>query len=248
MKNVFHLSWVGLLFQGALVFSQAPTGPLPVAKNRPVSPGAARDVEIVEKVLLSRKDYQVSLESLRTHYINVGELEKAKWAEEELLQFHRIPKQAYLLELDVPPPTLQAHENIPEANEYYRRAMQYKDKGWGQDYTDNQKRAEILFQQILSIYPNSDKISDAAYQLGDIYESRPYRQYSRSALYFERSFQWNPRTQLDSRLRSARIYDKYLNERNKALELYREVAQRELDPKRVGEAQKRMAELSGAPR
>lgn len=254
-KN-FVLVFTFIALTSQLAMSQMPNGSpasgtptsIKSPSPRPISPGGSRDIDLVEKVLHARKEYQSTLETLRSHYINVGEIEKAKWAEEELLSYHRISKQAYLLELDVPPPTLQANENIPDANEYYRRAMQYKDKGWGQEYTDNQKRAEILLQQILSTYPNSDKISDAAYQLGEIYESKPYKQYQRSALYFERCFQWNSRTQLDARLRAARIYDRNLTERNKAIELYREVTTRELDPKRVAEAQKRISELSGAPR
>ena len=77
--------------------------------------------------------------------------------------------------------------------------MKFKDKGWGQDYIDNQHRAELLFQQLLTNYPQSDKISDAAYQLGDIYESKAFRQYERAAAYFERCFQWNPKTHFDAR-------------------------------------------------
>ncbi len=257
----FMLVFTFTALTSQLAMSQMPTGTpaggaqpigtptsIKTPSTRPISPGGSRDIDLVEKVLNARKEYQTTLEALRSHYINVGEIEKAKWAEEELLNYHRISKQAYLLELDVPPPTLQANENIPDANEYYRRAMQYKDKGWGQEYIDNQKRAEILLQQILSTYPNSDKISDAAYQLGEIYESKPYKQYQRSALYFERCFQWNSRTQLDARLRAARIYDRNLTERNKAIELYREVTTRELDPKRVAEAQKRITDLSGTQR
>src|SRR5260221_5733938 len=120
----------------------------------------------------TRKEYKPILESLRAHYISNGDIERARWAEEELLQFHRIMKHPYRLELEVPPPTLQANYNIPEANELYRRAMVFKNKGWGTDYIDNQRRAELLLQQLLSNYPQSDKISDAAYQLSDSYESR----------------------------------------------------------------------------
>ena len=63
-------------------------------------------------------------------------------------------------------------------------------------------------------------------------------------MYFERSFQWNPNTQSDARLRAARIYDKHLSERSRAMELYREVTTHEHDPKRIAEAEKRMSELS----
>src|SRR5262249_44602572 len=136
--------------------------------------------------------------------------------------------------------------NIPEANDLYRRAMAYKSKGWGgTDFTDNQRRAELLFQQILTSYPQSDKIGDAAYQLGDLYEGKAYKQYRRSAQYFERCFQWNPNTQLDARLRAARLYDKQLMDRNRAAELYREITTHETDPKRIAEAEKRLVELSG---
>src|SRR5205085_11324559 len=103
-------------------------GPAPAGR-----PAAASDVEKVERLLAARREYQAALEQLRTHYSAAGDVERTRWAEEELVQFHRIAKQAFRLELDVPPPTLQAAYNIPEANELYRRALLYKDKGWGAD-------------------------------------------------------------------------------------------------------------------
>jgi hypothetical protein len=238
---------LGMGFLGVValaVRAQAPatgSSPPPKAKTSGTPPS---DVELVERVLAGRKEYQVSLEQLRAHYISVGDLERARWAEEELKQYHRIAKQAYRLELDVPPPTLQATYNIPEANELYRRAMTYKDHGWGTDYIDNQRRAELLLQQLLTSHPQSDKIGDAAYQLGDLYEGKAYAQYQRAAAYFERSFQWNPTTQLDGRLRAARIYDKALHEQAKALELYKDVTTHETDPNRLKEAQQRVAALT----
>ncbi len=214
----------------------------PPAAGKP--PQGVGDIELVEKLLAARRDYQRALEKLRLHYLETGDVERAHWAEDELRQFHRIAKQAYRLELDVPPPTLQATQNIPEANRLYQRGMTYKDRGWGTDYIDNQRRAELLFQQILSQYPNCDKIGDAAFQLGEIYESKAYKQYRRAAQYYERCFQWNRHTQFDARLRAARLYDKYMMERGRAMELYKEVTTHETDPKRIQEAEKRLSELS----
>jgi len=207
------------------------------------SPGAARDADLVERLLAARKEYQVSLENLRTHYVNLGDIERARWAEDELIQFHRIPKNPFLLELDVPPPNLQGTTNIPEANEIYRRAMTYKDKGWGTDYVDNQRRAEILLQQLLSNHSTSNKISDTAYQLGDLYESKAYKQYHRAALYYERAHQWNPLTSTDARLRAARIYDRMGIDKTRAVELYKEIVQQETDTQRIQEAQRRLTDL-----
>lgn len=207
------------------------------------SPGAARDADLVERLLAARKEYQVSLENLRTHYVNLGDIERARWAEDELIQFHRVPKNPFLLELDVPPPNLQGTTNIPEANEIYRRAMTYKDKGWGTDYIDNQRRAEILLQQLLSNHSTSNKISDTAYQLGDLYESKAYKQYHRAALYYERAHQWNPLTSTDARLRAARIYDRMGIDKTRAVDLYKEIVQQETDTQRIQEAQRRLSDL-----
>ena len=135
-------------------------------------------------------------------------------------------------------PTSIGNTNIPEANKLFTAAMAYKEKGWGTDYIDNQRRAEILFQKLLTEYPQSNRIDEAAYQLGDIYDSKAYKQYQRSAAYFERCFQWNPKTTSDARLRAARIYDKQLSDRSRAIEIYKEVTTHETDAKRSAEATK----------
>jgi tetratricopeptide (TPR) repeat protein len=210
--------------------------------------GAAKDnsdIELVEKLLIARRDYQRTLELLRAHYINTSDQERAKWAEDELREFHRMNHQAYRLDLDVPPPTLQATAPIKEANDLVLQAKQYKDKGMGSDYIDNQRRAELLLQRVLTVYPTSDKIGEVAYLLGDLYEGKAYKQYRRAAMYFERSFQWNPTTPLDGRLRAARIYDKQVPERGRAIELYKEIQHHDTDPKRREEADKRLKALQG---
>src|SRR5437667_1458474 len=147
-----------LLAAGALDGSSPGDNPKPAGK------GDKTVYELVRTLNLCRSRYQATLEALRGWYIANGDLERARWAEEELRQYHRISKQAFRLDLTVQAETLQAKENVPEANELYRRAMDYKSKGWGNDYVDNQRRAELLLTQLLNNYPQSDKIGDAAYQ------------------------------------------------------------------------------------
>lgn len=204
------------------------------------------DYELVKTLIKNRSQYREALEKLRAHYWKLGNREKAKWAEDELRSFHRIPKQAFRLDLDVPSEELKSikHYNDRRANELYRMAIRYKDRGRGTDLVDNQRRAEILLRQLLTWYPHSDKISDAAYELGDIYSRRPYDQYRRAAVYFERSYQWDTNTQRDSRLRAARIYDQQLQERDKARKLYRLVLEHETDPQRRQEATSRLSQLT----
>src|SRR5262245_55587164 len=105
-----------------------------------VTLGGNKDLPLVERLLAARREYQLTLEALRKHYVDTGDIPRARWAEEELLQYQRILKQVYIMALDVPPPTLKGPDNVPEANLWYRRAMAVKDKGFGDDYIDNQRR------------------------------------------------------------------------------------------------------------
>jgi hypothetical protein len=233
-----------------VAFAIALLATVPHAQTPPANPGGADksgDLELVQKLLAVRRDYQKTLEQLYVHYHQVNDKERERWAKDELVNFHRTPKHAFILDLDVPPPNLTGNQHSAEANKLFTWALQYKDKGFGVDYIDNQRRAELLFQEILTKYPHSDKISDVAFMLGDIYESKAYKMYYRAVEYYHRCYQWNSKTSHDARLRAARIYDKQLNNRTKALEMYREVTQYDVvDPRRKQEADRRIAELAGS--
>lgn len=215
-------------------------------KGKTTSVGNSEEA-LVKSVSDSRKAYQESLHKLFEHYTQNGDREKARWVEEELRGFHLASKPAYRFD-DVPPATLEGTENIKDANELLRQALQYKDRGFGSEYTLNQRRAEILLQELVARYPASDKISDAAYELGELYEGRAYKQYARSALYYERSCQWRKTGRTDARIRAARIYDKQLGDRSKAIEMYRDVVDHDTDSDRIKEAERRLADLTGGRR
>jgi hypothetical protein len=232
----------GLIATGLAVLAAGadpPRGRLPAA-----SPSTT-DFALVQRVIAARRDYQVGLEQLRTYYESIGDGERLRWAEEELRQFHRVVKAAYIMDLDVSGPGLRPEQSVPAANDLFRRALSFKDKGLGSEYSDNQIRAELLLQQLLQQYPTSNKCSEAAYHLAEIFESRKPAQHRRAAVYFERCAQWNPGTPLDARLRAARIYDRHLNERNKAIELYQAVLASETDERRRQDAQRRLGDLTG---
>jgi TolA-binding protein len=235
LSRVSKLALAALPLLGAALLAQP--GGTPARTAKPTS-----DVPLVKNLLECRSKYQETLEQLRLFYLSAGDVEKARWAEEELRQYHRISKQSYRLEME-PLEGLQPKQNIPEANQLYMQALGYKDKGWSTDYIDNQRRAELLLQQLLTNYSDSDKIADAAYQLGDIYESRAYKQYRRAAYYYERAFKWNPTTHNEARLRAARLYDRQMVDRKRARELYSEVITHDTDPRRIAEAQKRLNDL-----
>jgi|SRR5579883_1401963 len=222
------------------------TTPMKDDGDLPPAAPAATDVQLVERCLSARKEYENSLKALYEHYAKAGDKQRLQWAERELMAYHMMWKPSYNLDVkDVPPPTLEAKVNVKEANELYRAAIQYKGKGFGDDYVLNMRRSELLFREILEKYPNSDKIGDVAYQLAEIYESRAYKQFDRAAKYYERAFQWVKTDRSDARLRAATLYDKQLNERSKAIQLYRAVLDHDTNPDRLKQAEKRLAELTG---
>jgi TolA-binding protein len=228
----------------ATIYGQGTDASKDKDKDKDGGKSGANDLPLVERLLAARKEYQMTLETLRKHYISTGDVTRARWAEDELMQFHRMSKQAFNLALDLPPPTLKGQQNIPEANKIFRYAMGYKDKGWRTDYIDNQRRAELLFQKLLTEYPQSSKISEVAYQLGDLYESKAFEQYERAAAYYDRCYEWNPKTQHDARIRAARLYERRLNNRGKAVQIYKQILTHETDERRIEEANRRLGELS----
>jgi len=215
------------------------------AQPRPAA-NTAGEIAAVKRVIAARREYQIALEQLHGYYAAIGEGENARWSEDELKQFHRVVKPAYVIDLDIAGPGLRPDQNVPAANDLFRRAMQFKDKGFGSDFADNRIRAEILFQQLLGQYPTSNKCPDAAYHLADVYESRKPPQHRRAAVYFERCVEWNPTTATDARLRAARIYDRHLNDKARASEWYRAILTHETDERRRQEAQRRLGEMNPA--
>ena len=56
------------------------------------------------------------------------------------------------------------------------------------------------------------------------------------------SIQWNPTTQLDARLRAARLYDRHAIDRTKARTLYQDVKTHDTDPRRIQEPDRRLSQ------
>lgn len=201
--------------------------------------------ELVKKVMESRDGYQTALERLRAFYVHAANEEQRYWAEKELTEFHLVLKSPYVLDLDLPPLDLQPDTSIPKANRLFREALDWLNKRSMSDKGDNSKRAELLFRKLIKEYPRSDKLEEACYYLGEIYSSKYFQQYARAAAFYERVMHYEPNTNLDARIRAGYLYQKYLADRQRAIELYQEVLRREVDPAQTKEARRYLDELLG---
>ena len=79
--------------------------------------------------------------------------------------------------------------------------------------------------QLIRRHPSSNKIGDAAFRAGGIYEY--FKDYTIALLYHQRTYQWDPETIHPARFRAAFILDKRLHRRAEALEVYQQAVKKE---------------------
>lgn len=201
--------------------------------------------DLVQKVHEARRAYQSSLERLRSFYHYDSNQEKRSWVEKELTDYHMVVKNPYILEFDLPSRDLRPTKNITKANLIFRDAMEWMNQPFTVDKRANYVRAELLLRRMIQDYPDSDKLFEACYYLGEIYSSKYYKQYRRAAAYYERVLDYQPNTSLNARVRAAYIHETELADRRRAIELYQEVLKRETNISHTREAKKRLDALLG---
>ena len=75
------------------------------------------------------------------------------------------------------------------------------------------------FRRLIREYPSSDRIDDAAYQIGELCRDN-LKDYQRAIRWYECVVAWDADTQLRANLRIAQIYDKHQVNRLTALDYY----------------------------
>ncbi len=206
-------------------FMAEPAGPVKVDK---MFGSASTEVALVENLAASRADYKSNLEILKSYYKQTGNDTKLQWAKKELAAVNTAPKYRYILEAEVAGPNLKAQKAIEQADALYNKAMaDYRKAKALVIIVDDRQMVKALnkFNQLISEFPQSDKIDDAAFWAGKIYEH--FKDYTIAVLYYKRTYQWDEDTAYPAYFRSAYITDKYLRQRAAALELYKIVLEKE---------------------
>lgn len=190
------------------------------AKLAAVNTEALGESDIVESLVGYRQAYRKSLESL------VGVLEGAKdvkqWtlAKRELKDLISVNKYMYLRDADTPGVELRAKEEIAAAEKLYTQALELKKKSKG--ISVNKYKTQLAmegFRRLIREYPSSERIDDAAYQIGELCRDN-LKNYQRAIRWYECVVAWDPDTQVQANLRIAQIYDRHLVNRLTALDYY----------------------------
>jgi tetratricopeptide (TPR) repeat protein len=186
-----------------------------------LAPGS-NEVDYVEKLAATRSAYRQALLELLEYYRSVGNAAKSQWAQTELKTFDQMVRYQYLQPAEWVPENLAATESIEEADALYSEAKALYNESGGMIIVANKAKLQQalgFFNQLIQQYPSSDKIDDAAYKAGRIYEY--LKNYELAAVYYQRAFQWNETTTYPARFRAAKVMDQKLRMRGEALELYK---------------------------
>ena len=189
----------------------------------------ATEVDLVEDLVAKRNELRQSLARLHEFYHSTGNVNNRRWAENELKALDRVPQYRYLMPGQIAlPGDYVAVNQISQANALYHEAERlYRDATALVIFTDEDKLRGALsrYNRIISEFPTSNKIDDAAYQAGRIYEY--FKDWQIAANYYQRCFQWNEVTARPARFRAAYVTDQRLHMRKEALPLYQMAVEKE---------------------
>jgi len=206
----------------------------------------AGETDIIEQMVTNRRAYRRGLEQLVRHYTAAGNNMKLTWAQRELAGLNAVPQYNYIIEASLAGPGLKASTAVPEADSLYAEALktEKKAKELVVIVDDDLLRVALgKYNKLIRKHPSSNKIADAAFRAGGIYEH--FRDYSLAVLYYKRVYQWDPDTEYPAMFRAAFILDRHLRKREQALKLYQQALEnagatgrhtkwREFAEKRIG--------------
>jgi tetratricopeptide (TPR) repeat protein len=151
---------------------------------------------------------------------------KLQWAQKELDAFNTMPKYDYIVGPEGR--NLKPIASIPAADDLFFEGEAFEKKAGPLPLLKDENSLRLALQkynEVIKQFPTSDKIDDAAYKAGTIYEY--FQDYSIALLYYQSAYQWDPDTIYPARFRAARVLDKDLHRNAEALKLYQEAVQTE---------------------
>ena len=204
------------------------------------------EVGLVEETARTRKAYMRSLEALKDFYVSRANHTKIEWIDSELQAFEKVPRIQYLGVAELASPNLRPTQHIEAADQLYKEGLNYKDyPALPPGKKEYLKVAIEKFQAIIEKYPNSDKIAEAAFRLGEIYGGWYFQDWARAVQSYERCWQWDPSSSLPACFNAAKIYDDKLKNRVKAVELNNRVIATSQDDDLKRQAGDRIKALTG---
>ncbi len=204
---------VGALVPGVGLWAQE--------EPRAVSPG--EELAMIEKVVESRQQYEDSLVKLVAYYTRTGQHLKLVQAQDELADLRKVTKYDFVVLVDVLAAEPKPVKSIPQADALFTNAMDYKNYPATLFFFGKKEKLEKAlrrFKELITQYPESDKVAEASFRIAEIYEGASFNDYLRAAKYYQAAFRWDPKIVHPARYRAARLYDEKLQDYSEARRLY----------------------------
>lgn len=194
-------------------------GPIEKVHQEIKTEQAGEELMLVEGVESSRKSYEQALNKLIDFYLRTNNDYKLKQAKKELDSFRAIKRYNYVMVPQAMSDAVKPTKDIPEATKVFADARQYDTTPDIFNIDRNKRLALERYNEVISRFPESVKCPDAAYYAGVIYEEN-LKDYYRACVYFEKCYQWEPKTPQPALIRAARIYFNKLDDYREARRVY----------------------------
>ena len=185
--------------------------------------GEADRALLVEYVVAARGTYLKAMDGLLALYQGAQDRPGVERVQGVLDAFNPIRTYMYFLSVEIPAENLRAEEEIPAATGLFDKALRTYDDSKKPWVVGNARRTAHVhairdFREVIAKYPKSNKISRCAFFIAELY--RTYEEYERSVVWYDRAWQWDPRTPDPVRYNAALLYDFKLKNAKKALKYY----------------------------
>ena len=204
---------------------------------------------LVEYLISARRAYIKAMADLAGFYRNSGDTFKAELVNNMQVRFDPIRTYMYFLDAETPSVAVKPTDVIPEADEMFERAYKLFRKGKGfiplltTSYA-KERKALVIFRELIRKYPQSTKVALAAYYVADIYKEY-FHEYVRAVHWYRQAWRWDPTVTEPARFQAATVYDFHLSSYARAVECYRLAIQHEqFNASNVRYAHQRLRELT----
>lgn len=204
---------------------------------------------LVEYVIGARQGFLDALGRLQAFYEQDGQSLKAALVKNSRARFDPVRTYMYFLSAETPMKDVAPTEVIPEAEQLFAEAYKLFREGKGiiplmtTNYS-KQRRALVLFDELILKYPRSTKIALSAYYMADIYKEY-FNENVRAVYWYQKAWEWDLNITEPARFQAATVYDIRLHNFSKAIECYKLAIQHEqFNATNVQYAHRRIRELT----
>ncbi len=232
--NMTRLNWAEREFKNletaqTFVWKNAP-------EILPLEPESLKDADermLVEYAVTARGDYLAAVTALVEYLSNKAPQDyKTLRVANMQARFDPIHTYMYFMDAEIPSIDLRPSEVNPAADALFEEALKLHEDGKGilrMFVTTNyqkQRQALVKFLHLVRNYPHSTKIGLSAFYIGEIYKEY-FNENLRSVGWYERAWQWMPKIEKPARFQAATVWDLRLQDKQKAIELYRQAIEHE---------------------